>query len=92
MVDTTLTGLAQGSHPDFYYGVDQTGASRKFETGRIFNVRDYGALGNASHDDKPNIQAAINAADIAGGTVFFPPGKYQINSRLTTSGGGVCWN
>lgn len=39
----------------------------------IFNVTAYGALGNGSHDDTTEIQAAINAAIAAGGgVVYFP--------------------
>lgn len=48
------------------------------------NVLDYGALGNGTHDDTTNIQAAINAVPSTGGKVFFPRGTYMLN-RSTTS-------
>lgn len=49
----------------------------------IFNVKDYGALGNGINDDAPAIQAAINAAFAAGGgLVFCPIGVYLISARL----------
>ena len=48
----------------------------------VLNVRDYGALGNSTHDDTNMIQAAINAAAINGGVVFFPAGKYVLTSSL----------
>lgn len=47
----------------------------------IINVKDFGALGNNSHDDTSNIQAAVNVAIAAGGgTVFFPVGIYKITA------------
>jgi hypothetical protein len=53
----------------------------------VFNVKDFGALGNSSHDDTAAIQAAITAAQSAGGgIVFFPKGGYRITSRLTIQG------
>src|SRR6187402_1701107 len=42
-----------------------------------FNVKSYGALGNGVADDGAAIQAAVNAAAVAGGTVFFPPGVFR---------------
>lgn len=45
----------------------------------VFNVKDYGALGNGSADDTTSIQNAINAAQTAGGgTVLFPAGTYMV--------------
>lgn len=56
-----------------------------------FNVKDYGAVGNNVANDVTAIQNAINAAAVAGGTVYFPPGVYLINSGtgLTISGVAV---
>jgi len=43
-----------------------------------YNVRDYGAMGDGTHNDTSSIQAAIDACDNAGGgTVFFPTGHYN---------------
>jgi hypothetical protein len=51
--------------------------------GMYYNVKDYGALGNGVQDDTTYIQAAINAAT-GGGTIFFPPGNYLLNSSQLT--------
>jgi hypothetical protein len=54
---------------------------------QVYNVRDFGAVGNGVADDRAAIQAAINAASAAGGgTVFLPPGTYAIATRNTVSG------
>lgn len=43
----------------------------------MFNVKDYGALGDGSTLDSPSIQKAIDAcAEVGGGTVYLPEGKY----------------
>ncbi|HOV76344.1 MAG TPA: glycosyl hydrolase family 28-related protein, partial [Candidatus Hydrogenedentes bacterium] len=44
----------------------------------VYDVRDYGAVGDGSTDASTAIQAAINAA-AGGGTVFFPKGTYRWN-------------
>ncbi len=61
----------------------------------IINVRDFGALGDGSHDDTANIQAAMDAAygtaAAPHGTasvtsnkpVFFPNGAYKTTSAIT---------
>jgi Pectate lyase superfamily protein len=54
----------------------------------VYNVQDYGAVGDGSMDDTAAIDAAITAAAATGGTVWFPTGTYQANS-LTISGPGV---
>ena len=48
------------------------------EAARAFNVRTYGAKGDAKALDSPAINKAIDAASAAGGgTVFFPAGTYR---------------
>lgn len=50
----------------------------------VYNVRDYGAVGDGSTDDTVAIQNAINAASSAGGgTTFIPQGNYKITAALT---------
>jgi hypothetical protein len=60
----------------------------------VFNVMDaaYGALGDGVTDDRAAVQAAITACVAAGGgTIYFPPGTYFVNSYTTgdNSNGGV---
>lgn len=50
---------------------------------RVFNVKDYGAIGDGSTDDITAIQNTINAATAAnGGVVFFPAATYIISSSI----------
>jgi polygalacturonase len=46
----------------------------------VRNVKNYGALGNGSHDDTAAIQAAINSLPSTGGTVQIPAGTYMIDT------------
>lgn len=65
----------------------------------VYNVKNYGAVGDGSTDDTTAIQAAIDACDNAsgssgGGTVYFPNGSYKITgvivgSSNTSSGGNA---
>jgi len=59
-----------------------------------FNVKDHGAVGDGKTDDTAAIQEAITAAAVAGGTVYFPKGKYWVvptadSPALTVKGDGV---
>lgn len=53
--------------------------------GMFFNVKApvYGAKGDSATNDTSAIQAAIAAAALVSGVVFFPPGTYRITSALT---------
>lgn len=52
----------------------------------LFNVKNYGAVGDGVADDTAAIQAALDAARMPGGKrggyVYFPAGKYRILSTL----------
>lgn len=52
------------------------------------SVKDFGAVGDDSHDDTANIQSAINYANTIGGDVYFPPGIYRITNGLTIDNSG----
>ena len=65
-----------------------TGAAARSFAARekdVFNVKDFGAVGNGSANDTAAIQAALTAAiaSVPGGTVYFPAGLYVITSTLT---------
>jgi len=48
-----------------------------------FNVKAFGAVGDGSNDDTASIEAAIEAARVAGGgTVKFPRGTYKCTSTI----------
>lgn len=56
------------------------------------NVKDFGAVGDGATDDQAAIQAAIDAAEAAGGgVVYFPAStsSYLIGSQLTITISGV---
>ena len=56
--------------------------------GAVYNILDYGAVGNDSTDCTTAIQAAIDAAFAAGGgTVCIPTGTYKITSSLINKAG-----
>lgn len=58
------------------------------ETRRFFNVLDYGAVGDAATDNRAFLQAAIDAAESAGGgVVWFPKGVYLMTDYTDTTGG-----
>lgn len=48
----------------------------------VYDVKtDFGASGDGTTDDTTNVQAAIDAANTAGGAVvYFPPGTYDVNN------------
>jgi hypothetical protein len=55
----------------------------------IYNVKDYGAYGDNSHDDTVAIQNALDACVAGkGGTVYFPNGTYLIGGALKTNYSG----
>jgi hypothetical protein len=72
-----------------------TKASYSMITGAVFNVLDYGAVGDGTTDDAAAIQAAIDAAcPLVGsggsvGAVFFPPGNYLCNTTLNATNSRV---
>jgi len=50
----------------------------------IYSVKDFGAKGDGTTDDRAAIQAAITAAQVTGGTVWIPEGEYIINGAAST--------
>lgn len=69
-------------------GVTMTlSAALSGSAGLVFNVKNvYGAIGDGVTDDTAKIQAAINAADAAGGgIIYFPHGTYLCNSAVSAA-------
>lgn len=63
-----------------------------FAAEAVFNVKDpaYGALGDGSNNDTTAIQAAITAAQSAGGgIIYFPIGVYKCTTGLTVTNVGI---
>ena len=49
----------------------------------LFNIKNYGAVGDGTADDTQGLKKAINAASAnGGGIVFVPNGKYRITEEL----------
>lgn len=52
----------------------------------VANVKDFGAVGDGTTDDKTAIQAALTSLASTGGTLFFPSGTYLTSGGLTVPG------
>ena len=60
------------------------------EIKNLFNVKDFGAIGDFEHDDTQAIQACFEAIkNNGGGTAYFPSGTYKV-SRTTLPGKSWC--
>jgi len=75
---------AQGDlHISSQTGLGNILAALQTQTSYIYNVKNYGAVGDGITDDAAAIQAAIDAAEKAPwGIVMFPSGTYSIRSAL----------
>ncbi len=58
-------------------------ASALIARAAVFDVTAYGAVGNNSTDNVTFIQNAVNAASFTGGTVYFPPGLYNVSGTIS---------
>ena len=67
------------------------GTARSFTSrnGDVFNVKDYGALGDGSTDDITAIGNALDAAITARGKLYFPAGVYVISNTINKTFGTV---
>jgi hypothetical protein len=63
-------------------GAGAYGKSLAVNSGAVYNVRDFGAVGDGTTDDTRYLQQALDAARSTGGIVFLPPGVY-LTRRLT---------
>lgn len=70
--------------PDFSFaGYDYSETSLPDTSGwQVFNITNYGAIADDAGYDDSAIQAAIDAAELAGGgIVLFPPGQFIVSSN-----------
>lgn len=87
-----LAGLAAGAAAPLNFGVGRGAWQEPVETAEepslLFDVRDFGALGDGAADDAPAINTAVRAATSAGpgATVLVPQGTYVLG---TANGGGL---
>ena len=81
---TPTSGLLNSctSNPNATGNVPRTFQNR---AGDVFNVKDFGAVGNGSTDDTTSITSAIDAAlsSSNGGAVYFPAGQYKVTSKIS---------
>lgn len=59
-----------------------TRVSYSLINGAVFNVLDYGAVGDGTTNSTTAIQAAITAAAVGGGAVYLPAGDYKLTATL----------
>ena len=96
---TSISGTPSSYTARKYLRVNDSGNALEYVNSGVglgaVNVKDYGATGDGSTDDRTSIINAISALGANGGTVFFPPGRYRIDSTITVngnSGGNVVTN
>lgn len=76
----SMRGQITDTIPHFEW-MEKVGARTFPQSAKVFNVKDYGAVGDALAMDTEAIQQAINDAEQAGGgTVTFDPGMYLTGS------------
>jgi hypothetical protein len=57
----------------------------------LYNVQDYGLAGFVGVDSSFAIQSCLDLAGANGGTVFLPPGEYEIANELEITGSVHLW-
>jgi hypothetical protein len=75
----------------------QSGVTKRTTIGvigiNVYNIKSYGAVGDGVANDTAAIQAALDAAGVAGGgTVFVPAGVYNIRPANTTDAAALYIN
>lgn len=82
-----MQGLAQGTSDSASASFIQSGTGAVTRTAQekmreTISVKDFGAKGDGVTDDIAAITAAIDAAAVSCGTVYFPPGKYMVSAPI----------
>lgn len=70
--------LPNGSYAGYRYGE----MNIPHIEGPVYNVLDFGAVGDGETDDAPAVRAALDAVGPEGGVVYFPRGRYLIDGML----------
>lgn len=78
LTDVTVSSPKNGQAPVY----DSITSKWKNRTPVYYNVKDYGAAGDSTTDDRAAIIKARNAAYNGGGVLFFPAGKYRISDSI----------
>lgn len=59
---------------------------------RVFDVRDFGAVGDGESDESSSIQSALDEAHAAGGgIVWITPGRYKLSSPIIVRANTTIW-
>jgi hypothetical protein len=69
-------------------GTGATTRTLDSKLGDTISVKDFGAVGDGTTDDRAAIQTAINSCITLGKTLFFPQGTYAMSS-FTNAGAGI---
>ena len=73
-LDIKLCDMSEFEFPEAIYKPENTA---------LYNVLDFGARGDSTHDDSQAFQKALDtAAEKGGGTVYVPAGKYVLKTGL----------
>lgn len=82
--DFIKSGPVDRNLPDFSYAGYHCGEKPIPDVPAVVNVRDFGAVPDDTNDDTKAINDAIaKAAELGGGAVLIPKGRYYINSSGT---------
>ena len=84
-ISQTDSVAALPATPDFT--MDIPSAPAMAGASNVYNVLDYGAVGDGTEDDTAAFDKALNAAKKTGGIVYVPAGYYNITERLIIPSG-----
>ena len=80
-------GPATSPAPSQSTSVSSSAAPLPSASGRLFNVKSFGAAGNGTNSDSAALQRALGAAARVGGTVYLPAGTYACPTPVTLPDG-----
>jgi Pectate lyase superfamily protein/Major tropism determinant N-terminal domain len=65
--------------------IDISSSVVSFKGGQRYNVLDYGLIGDGSTDNRNALNALLNTTAPSGSVIYFPKGKYNFNSTISTN-------